>query len=143
MALSPFSIIKPPYPNFQTAEMLFTKENQPEILIFDHSPVYSYPFPCPTCNRSHFSIEVNPDPYQFNWSVASNFRASLVKTKIETTTGIGVYGNIIHCDHCTSYFYIGLGYEEPNNSRDVFTLHCIWAVKANVIRVRLRVKIHN
>jgi len=78
-------------------------------------------------NQSHLNVRVNvAASSRINWKFHVHFAQTFSRDAVRTYGGRGAYEKIIECTPCESIFYIGIGYDEPNNGRDVFDLHCIW-----------------
>lgn len=90
-----------------------------KFTLIDHKTVTPYYFQCPVCKSSSTNID------HLN---AGTFNSNHIKIDKETFKkhgGTGLLSKLIQCNNCNTHYFIGIGYTEPNNGRDVFLLHNI------------------
>jgi hypothetical protein len=87
--------------------------------IYDSGRKMPYYFMCPNCNMNSTNIN-HLDTETVD---SSNFVLDL--TQVAELGGAGSMGKIIECSQCKTEYYVGIGYIEPNNGRDVFLIHTI------------------
>lgn len=77
----------------------------------------SFVLECPNCRKGKIFIS-------FSNSTDTQKISHLVDDKEKQRIGgLGLLYHFSTCDNCRKAFYIGLGYIEPNNGREVITLH--------------------
>lgn len=85
-----------------------------------HTPFY---FKCPVCKTNSTNIDLsNTQTFQ-----SQKFQIDL--DSITALGGTGIMCKIIQCENCSANYFVGIGYTEPNNGRDVFLLHTIIEIK--------------
>ncbi|NER12090.1 hypothetical protein GWK08_01430 [Leptobacterium flavescens] len=87
--------------------------------IYDAGRKTPFYFLCPNCKKHSINIDHLNTRY-FN---KEGFILDL--DEVVKLGGAGPMHKLIKCSHCNSIFYIGIGYFEPNNGRDVFDIHTI------------------
>ncbi|TKD60536.1 hypothetical protein [Flavobacterium sp. ASW18X] len=94
-----------------------------EYCILDFKTVTPYYFNCRVCQDSSINIDhIN----------ANSFNPEKIKIELESIIELGGTGTIckiIKCDNCDTHYFVGIGYIEPNNGRDVLLLHTIIELK--------------
>lgn len=91
--------------------------------IYDAGSHTSYDFTCKNCNGSKTDINI---------SDFTNFQADKIKINLDDLIekgGTGSMCKLIKCERCNTFYYVGFGYDEPNNGRDVFMIHSILELK--------------
>lgn len=87
--------------------------------INDAGKLTPYVFECPNCKMTSTEIKITTNPHLNVYSVPYKGLPNLF---LEQEGGKDDFYTWLQCDVCTADYYIGLGYLEPNNGRDVFFL---------------------
>jgi len=83
-----------------------------------------YYFMCPNCKSSSISIDD---------SMVAIFNSKKIKIDSKALIengGTGSYCKLINCENCNTYYFVAIGYTEPNYGRDVLLLHSILELAA-------------
>lgn len=111
--------------NFTPVKTLFlnTEGHSSKFIILDSGKSTPYYFKCISCKKSSINID---------HSNAHPFDPKKLKIPIEKIIemgGTGTICKIINCSNCNNYYFVGIGYTEPNYGRDVLLLHTILELK--------------
>lgn len=101
---------------------LINKKGFTEFTILDSKTLTPFFFQCPNCKKCG-SIDI---------SKTNQFDSEKIKidlTEICKLGGTGFVCKLIKCESCSTYFFVGIGYTEPNYGRDVYFLHNIIELK--------------
>ncbi len=88
-----------------------------EYTIQDYIHKSPYLFECPVCLKSSIDIDSKDLVYHDNLKIKIE--------AIENTGGTGFLCQLISCQNCNTFYFVGIGYTEPNNGRDVLFIHNI------------------
>ena len=75
-------------------------------------------FNCPNCKKINFIDAKNSTSYP-------NIGLKFTQNEIDSIGGTGTISKLIDCVKCKTIYFVGIGYIEPNNGRDVLVLHNI------------------
>jgi hypothetical protein len=91
------------------------EEHKRDWWIYDSGKKSPFYFMCPNCKANSTNI---------NHLDTKNIDEKTINqiTKLSET---GSIYKIIKCSQCNTEYYVGIGYIEPNNGRDVYLLHSI------------------
>jgi hypothetical protein len=95
----------------------------PKYCILDSRHSTPYYFLCPNCKKNSTNID------HLN---AHSFDSNKIKVNINSIIemgGTGTISKLISCQNCLTNYFVGIGYIEPNNGRDVLLLHTIIELK--------------
>lgn len=93
--------------------------------ILDSGHSTPYYFSCPNCKNSSINID---------HSNANSFNPDKIKINLNSIIelgGTGTISKLIECENCQTNYFIGIGYIEPNNGRDVLLIHTIIELEKN------------
>ncbi len=102
--------------------LLNTKGFTSKYCLLDYKSATPYYFKCPVCK----------DSIHIDHSNANSFNREKIKINLQSIIdlgGTGIICKIIQCNNCHTNYFVGIGYMEPNNGRDVFLLHTIIELK--------------
>jgi hypothetical protein len=91
--------------------------------ILDSNSSTPYYFLCPNCKTNSTNID---------HSNANSFNPNKIKVDLDSIIELGGTGTIcklISCENCLTNYFVGIGYIEPNNGRDVLLMHTIIELK--------------
>lgn len=91
--------------------------------ILDFKKVTPFHFTCPVCKQSNTNIDYS-DAGSFNPKKIKIDELSLTATK-----SLGTICKLIVCETCDTYYFVSIGYIEPNYGRDVLLLDSIIELK--------------
>lgn len=98
-----------------------------EYCIQDSNKVTPFHFNCQGCTDSSDTIDhLNCNP----------FDTEKIKVDVNSIIELGGTGTIckvIECENCATNYFVGIGYIEPNNGRDVLLLHTIIELKEKLL----------
>ena len=86
-----------------------------------------YEIVCFGCEKSSYTLEIRFHP--FNLRHFSLTDVGFDREEIISYGGAGQNDVWLQCPHCQTHYYVGVGWYEPNNGRDVFVLHTILEVE--------------
>ena len=91
----------------------------PKFTLIDHTTATPYYFQCPVCKSSSTNVD------HLNAGTFNSDHIKIDKEAFMQYGGTGLLSKLIQCENCTTHYFIGIGYTEPNNGRDVFLLNNI------------------
>ncbi|MEJ8757131.1 hypothetical protein WG947_09000 [Pontibacter sp. H259] len=111
---------------YKIVKQHFYNDDPHQYWLFDAGKNTPYTVVCPVCKSSDFRIDFN----SLEAEVYIDDLSILDEEELRQLGGSGSVYKIIRCLNCNNLFYIGIGYREPNNGRDVYLLKTIIEVKA-------------